>query len=194
MKTALWWVRRDLRLSDNPALTAALKEAEEVIPVFILDPVLLSSPYSGVKRVAFLFEGLRALNRQLLEAGSRLVIRKGSPSEALRLLVQETGAQAIFAEEDYSPYARQRDELVRKTLPLSPGGFSGGPVPPGACSSQMATPYTVFTPYSRAWKSQLQPKLLPAPAFIPTRKDLESLPIPDEPILPASVPFTAGES
>ncbi len=193
MKTALWWVRRDLRLSDNPALTAALKEAKEVIPVFILDSVLLSSPYSGVKRVAFLYEGLRALNRQLLEAGSRLVVRKGSPNEVLRLLVQETGAQAIYAEEDYSPYARQRDELVKKTLPLCLVG-SAVVCSPWSVLKPDGTPYTVFTPYSRAWKSQPQPKLLPAPAFIPTRKDLESLPIPDDPILPASVPFRAGEA
>ncbi len=193
MKTALWWIRRDLRLFDNQALTAALHEAGEVIPVFILDPGLLSSQYSSVSRAAFLFEGLRALNRQLLEAGSRLVVWRGNPREALMLLVQETGAEAIFAEEDYSPYARKRDELVEKDLPLHRVG-STVVRSPWAVLKPDGTPYTVFTPYSKAWKSYPIPKPLPAPVHIPTRVDLKSLPIPDEPDLPASVPFTAGEA
>ncbi|MDX1523270.1 MAG: deoxyribodipyrimidine photo-lyase, partial [Anaerolineae bacterium] len=52
MKTAIWWIRRDLRLTDNQALTAALEQAEHVVPAFILDPALLNSPYVGQKRLA----------------------------------------------------------------------------------------------------------------------------------------------
>ncbi len=59
MKTAIWWIRRDLRLSDNQALAAALHQAEVVIPVFILDPKLLESPLVSQQRLAFLFDGLR---------------------------------------------------------------------------------------------------------------------------------------
>lgn len=44
MKTALWWIRRDLRLEHNVALGAALENAERVIPIFVLDPTLLRSP------------------------------------------------------------------------------------------------------------------------------------------------------
>jgi deoxyribodipyrimidine photo-lyase len=58
MTTAIWWIRRDLRLSDNGALAVALEHAEWVIPVFIMDPGLLASPYVGSKRTAFLLEGL----------------------------------------------------------------------------------------------------------------------------------------
>ncbi len=54
MTRALWWMRRDLRLTDNQALAAALKHAEQIIPVFIFDPVLLNSVYVGSKRFAFL--------------------------------------------------------------------------------------------------------------------------------------------
>lgn len=57
VSTAVWWIRRDLRLSDNQALTAALARADGVVPVFVLDPVLLSSPHVGQKRVAFLMAG-----------------------------------------------------------------------------------------------------------------------------------------
>ena len=54
MKTALWWIRRDLRLSDNQALMAALNHADQVLPIFILDPSPLSATSTGEKRLAFL--------------------------------------------------------------------------------------------------------------------------------------------
>ena len=77
MRTALWWMRRDLRLKDNQALNAALAHADRVIPVFVLDPTLLNSPYVGPRRVAFLLGGLRALDADLRTRGSRLIIRRG---------------------------------------------------------------------------------------------------------------------
>ncbi|MGD8806966.1 MAG: deoxyribodipyrimidine photo-lyase, partial [Chloroflexota bacterium] len=86
MDTAIWWVRRDLRLFDNQALSAALAAARNVVPVFILDPALLSSPYSGTKRIAFLFAGLRALEDDLRRRGGQLIIRQGDPLQALSQL------------------------------------------------------------------------------------------------------------
>ena len=65
MRTAPWWLRRDLRLADNQALSAALTEAEQVIPVFALDPALLDSPRAGPKRVAFLMGGLQELDMMI---------------------------------------------------------------------------------------------------------------------------------
>ena len=56
MKTAIWWIRRDLRLADNQALVEALRQAEVVVPVFVLDPILLSSEYVGQARLGFLFD------------------------------------------------------------------------------------------------------------------------------------------
>jgi deoxyribodipyrimidine photo-lyase len=57
MSCVLWWVRRDLRLTDNQALRAALESASQVIPVFVIDPGLLASPYVGEKRLGFLLPG-----------------------------------------------------------------------------------------------------------------------------------------
>jgi len=65
LKTAIWWIRRDLRLDDNQALTEVLHEAELVVPVFILDPKLLASDHAGQPRLAFLFDGLRELDCNL---------------------------------------------------------------------------------------------------------------------------------
>ncbi len=69
MEVSIWWVRRDLRLHDNPALEAALDAAPKVLPVFILDPKLISSSYSGDKRLAFLFAGLHVLDEDFARTG-----------------------------------------------------------------------------------------------------------------------------
>ena len=103
--TAIWWIRRDLRLTDNPTLHAAL-EAGEVVPVFILDPRFDSA---SPRRRDFLHEGLHTLDKDLRARGSYLVIRSGHPLDVLRQLLAETNSSAIFAEADFTPYARQRD-------------------------------------------------------------------------------------
>ena len=196
MTTAIWWVRRDLRLSDNGALAVALEHAEWAIPVFIMDPALLASPYVGSKRTAFLLEGLRCLDSDLRERGSRLVLRHGDPRDELAALQAESGADLIFAEEDVSPYARRRDARIAESLPLQL--VSGLTVhPPGAVSKADGTPYTVFTPFSRAWKALPLPQateVLPAPRHIPTLAGLSSQSIPAQPAPSSDVPFLPGES
>ncbi len=170
MTAAIWWIRRDLRLTDNPALTSALESGGAVVPVFILDPALLNKP--APKRQAFLFAGLRALDEALRARGSRLILRQGHPQEELPRLAAECGAQSVFAAEDYSPYARRRDQAVARKLPLRlTGGVTVQPVL--AVHKADGTPYTVFTPFSKAWKALplsttqaaiLAPTILPAPA------------------------------
>ena len=112
MRVAIWWIRRDLRLADNPALTAALAMADQVIPLFILDPHLAQAPTTGAKRLAFLLDGLRSLDADLARRGSRLIFRQGDPQAVLADLVAAAGAGAIVAQADVSPYARRRDAAV----------------------------------------------------------------------------------
>ncbi|MGD8398859.1 MAG: deoxyribodipyrimidine photo-lyase, partial [Anaerolineae bacterium] len=196
MTTAIWWMRRDLRLADNQALAAALDGAERVIPVFVLDPALLDSPYAGDKRVPFLFGGLRQLDADLRARGSRLVVRHGEPVAELRAVRDETGATAIYTEEDHSPYARQRDGDVGEALPLH---LTGGVTvhPPGAVCKADGDPYIVYTPFSRAWKSLPLPSLpgvADAPDEMPAVPDVASVPVPETPALPDTVPFPPGEA
>jgi len=196
MSIALWWIRRDLRLSDNQALAAALAAAEQVVPVFVLDPALLASPYVGDKRLAFLFDGLRNLDADLRQRGSRLIVRQGDPAADLAGLMAETSAQAIFAEGDVTPYARRRDERIKAELPLR---LTRGLTVqrPSAVVKDDGTPYTVYTPFSKRWLAlplPVEADLLDAPQRITTPASLASLPIPASPALPASVPFPAGEA
>lgn len=193
MKTAIWWIRRDMRLTDNQTLVEALRQADTVVPVFILDPKLLSSDFVGQARLAFLFDGLRELDRSLKQRGSGLILRQGDPLEVLTGLRQETNAERIFAEEDYSPYARQRDEKVALSLPLRllPGVTV---FHPELLLKADGNPYTVFTPFSRKWRSlPASGSPLPAPKHLGAIPPLDSLEIPKEPSHPDDSAFRAGE-
>ena len=193
MSTAIAWIRRDLRLTDNSALHAALAHADSVIPVYVLDPVLIER-YAGTKRLAFLYGALHHLNAGLRERGSQLVVRQGNAAETLGQLVLEIGTSAIYAEEDWTPYARRRDDSVAHNLPLHLVG-SSTLQPPGTVLKQDGQPYTVFTPFSRKWKVFTPPvasELLPRPSRIPT-SEVRSLPIPDHPSLGDEASFVPSE-
>ncbi len=196
LSAAIWWVRRDLRLADNQALQTVLEENGQVLPVFILDPKLLGSAYVGANRHAFLLEGLRALDASLRQKGSYLVVRQGDPLSELAHLSGECAARAIYAEPDVSPYARQRDERISQVLPLR---WAGSPavLPPGFVLNKFGRPYTVFTPFSKAWKRALplQSDLrFTAPAHVPTPTGITGIAIPGYPARPAEVVFPAGEA
>ena len=185
--TTIWWLRRDLRLTDNAALQASL-EAGFVIPVFILDPAFDST---SARRKEFLYEGLHALDKDLRTRNSYLVIRKGKSIEVLRQLMQETGATQIFAEKDFTPYARKRDLEIEHHLPLTL--VSGQTVHhPTAILKADGKPYTVYTPYSKIWKAKLpaQIELYPASEKINTPTDIQSEPLPRYKVSPL---FVAGE-
>lgn len=100
MSVSIWWIRRDLRLVDNQALNAALMSSSVVLPVFIQDDNLWASSCASEKRLDFLLGGLRQLDVDLKQYGSYLIYRHGKPIEILKTLISETGATAIFAEED----------------------------------------------------------------------------------------------
>jgi deoxyribodipyrimidine photo-lyase len=186
-QTSLWWIRRDLRLADNAPLQAAIRTGK-VLPVFILDPRLLSKP--APCRQSFLFEGLFTLDRDLRARGSYLILRTGDPLGVLQKLAQETGSRSIFAEEDFTPYACQRDAQIMRELPLT---LIGGQTVnhPRHILKNDGKPYTVYTPYSKEWKARLQNiDLIPAPEDIPTPAGIPSEPLPSFSVNPL---FPAGE-
>ena len=178
----LCWFRRSLRVEDNRALAEAVKNAEQVIPVFVLDPAILSHPSTGPTRTQFLFESLASLNDELKARGSRLIIRYGKPTEELLRLARECGATSLYFGRDYEPYSRERDKKV--TDELSAQGIAVHTTSdhlltePGDVMSQAGTPYTVFTPYKRVWWQVGQEAPQHAPKTIKTPHDLHSEPLP----------------
>jgi deoxyribodipyrimidine photo-lyase len=196
MKTVLWWVRRDLRLSDNQALAAALAASDRVVPVYILDERVLAGPDRNEKQLAFLLAGLRELDKDLRVRGSRLVVRDGEPQKALATLQSQAGATAIFAEAAYSPMARKLDANIAKVLPLNlMGGLTVHA--PDALRQGDGGSYGAFTPFSKRWKALVQPQVrdvLRPPTNLSPPPDVGSIAIPGQPSLPAFVPFRPGEA
>ena len=198
MATSIWWVRRDLRLTDNPALHAALQAGEAVLPVFVLDRRLLQSRYNGEKRTAFLLAGLAALAEDLRARGSRLLVRSGDPAAVLPQVCAEVGAGAVFAARDVSPFATQRDAEVAAALPVPLHWQEGiAARPPESILKDDGEPFVVYTPFSKRWRSAgpfHRSDILPAPPSIRTPDGPASEALPDTPALGASVPFVAGEA
>lgn len=154
------WFRRDLRLADNTALMAAAKEsAGDVIPLFVLDDELLKGAHVAPARVAFMLDCLRELAVSLQETGSRLIVRRGKPEQEVLKLAQEAGADAVYFNRDYTPAARARDQrmsVVLESNDIRVESFRDLVVfEEDELLTGDGKPYTVFTPYKKAWLSRL---------------------------------------
>ena len=156
MRTAIVWLRRDLRLRDHPALCAALERSERIVPVFCFDDLLLHGRHASGPRTQFLLECLADLDRGLRERGSGLVVRHGRPITELIQMSREVGARDIHATGDVGPYARRRDRRVSGALAdagielhLHPGV---NVIDVAAVSTGAGKAYTVFSPFFRAWE------------------------------------------
>ena len=187
MKTALVWFRRDLRIADNAALAHALDTAERVIPVYVYVPDGFSAWSPGAASRWWLHHSLAALDANLAEHGSRLVVRRAASDLAgLRTAIKETGATLVCWNRLYEPLEAARDEAVADALRLSgvdvetfPGHLLFGPE---QIRSGSGGPYRVYTPFSRAARAQLvvgitQPasRVLPAVAASIRSDALDSL-------------------
>ena len=160
--TAIVWFRRDLRVHDHPPLATALREHDRVLPLFVVDPRLLGGRFASPARAHFLRGSLEELGASLEERGGGLVLRVGKPHTEVARLAGETRADAVYCAADVSPFARARDEKVRRALDVElhelPGNF--------AIDLDALKPYRVFSPYHRAWLAAERRDLEPAPAAI----------------------------
>ena len=106
----VFWFRRDLRLADNPALLAAIAEAQRtgglVLAAFVLD--LKLGMASGINRLAYLYDALQSLTA----TGIPLVLRHGDPATEIPSLAASVSASAVYCASDFGPYGRKRDDAV----------------------------------------------------------------------------------
>jgi deoxyribodipyrimidine photo-lyase len=155
MSVIVHWFRRDLRVDDNTSLFRASRDADRVLPVFLLDDHYASDPNVGPARLRFLRESLEELGASLARLGSRLVVRSGPPSRALPALVAEVGASAVYANFEIGPYPESRDREVRDALEEAGTKFVLFPdallIEPDAIATDSGAPYTVYSPYARKW-------------------------------------------
>lgn len=147
------WLRSDLRLADNPALTAAANSGAPVIPLFIReedadDPWLLG----GASRW-WLNGSLERLGEALAELGSPLVLRSGRPAEVLDAVLAETGARTVLWNRRYAPAAIARDRAIKEALKaraIATHSHNAGLLfEPWAVQTKAGTPFKVFTPFWR---------------------------------------------
>ena len=153
------WLRRDLRLHDHHALDQALQAGNPVLLLFIFDQNILSRLSDKAdRRVTFIHQTLSRLNEELQSFGSCIYSLYDKPIHAFQQLLEKFEVEEVFANHDYEPYAVSRDQEISDFLRNNHIGFH-------TCKDQVIfekaevlkpdrSPYTVFTPYSRAWKSR----------------------------------------
>ena len=198
--TVLFWFRRDLRLTDNPALVAAVDEARStgaaVLPLFVVDDGLMGS--GGPHRQAYLARTLSSLDDSL---GGALTLRRGRPEQVVAEVAAESGASVVVATGDCGPYGRRRDArvasalgAVARTLRLVGSPYA---VAPGRVVTGEGRPYRVFTPFRRGWDAHGWPAPVDRPAAVtwtPGSSDLSPADLePDPSTVTADLP-AAGEA
>lgn len=156
-----------------------------VVPVFVLDPAILTHPTTGQARTRFLLESLADIDVSLRKIGGRLIVRHGKPDEELARLVRETSAEGLYFGRDYEPYSRERDAKVEKAmegLGVAVHTFSDHLLhEPGEVLSGSGTNYTVFSPYKRVWLQKPVEAPQDAPTHISVPDELFSETIPEMP-------------
>ncbi|GLU54023.1 cryptochrome/photolyase family protein [Dyadobacter frigoris] len=159
-KIAIFWYRRDLRLHDNAGLYRALKSGLPVLPLFIFDKTILDKlENKDDKRITFIYDAIIAIQKELKKQDSDILVRYGAPLEIWKDLIEEYDIAEVYTNKDYESYAKERDGQVKDLLSKNGAElksfkdqviFEKQEVLTG-----QNTVYTVFTPYSRAWKAKL---------------------------------------
>jgi deoxyribodipyrimidine photo-lyase len=168
----LLWFRKDLRLSDNAALAAALSRGGPILPVYVLDDHGEGRWRPGGASRWWLHHSLVALDTELRRRGSRLVLANGDSGAELRRLARETGARAVYWNRRYEPAVRARDADLKASL-LEEGfeakSFNSALLfEPHTIQNKQGRPFQVFTPYWRHCTSLALPEPLgDAPSTIP---------------------------
>ena len=158
--TALFWHRRDLRIHDNKGLFEALKQNEIVHPIFIFDKSILDKLPNNDQRILFIYQEIESLKKSYQNLGSDLWVYYGEPSEIIPKIAQELNCSSVYFNNDYEPYALQRDQEIQVSLNKIKIEFIGKKdhviFEKNEVLKDDGKPYTIFTPYSRKWKANLK--------------------------------------
>jgi len=155
------WFRDDLRLTDNPALRAALDRDEPIVALYLLD-----EESDGVREIGgaarwWLHGSLTSLGERLSERGGSLLLRRGRAAEVVPALVEEVGAGAVFWNRRYGGAEREIDAGIKEKLRddgVTVASFAANLLyEPWTVRTQSDKPYGVYSPFARAVQK------LPAP-------------------------------
>lgn len=198
MSPSLVWLRRDLRLADQPALQAALARGHPIVPVYIHAPEEEAPWAPGAASRWWLHHSLRAFARSLEAVGSRLIIRHGPSLLTLQTLGAQTGADHVFWNRLYEPACIQRDRDIKQQLRAAGyqvHSFNSSLLrEPWTVVNGSGDPYRVFSPF---WKTCKRLGIAhEAPLAAVTRlpavpETVSSLALDDLALLP-TVPWDSG--
>ncbi|MEU5285281.1 deoxyribodipyrimidine photo-lyase [Streptomyces sp. NPDC020755] len=185
MSVAVVLFTSDLRLHDNPVLRAALRDADEVVPLFVRDDAVRRAGFDAPNRLAFLADCLTALDAGLRHRGGRLVVRRGEVAEAVRRVTEETGAASVHVAAGVSRYATRREQRIREALAGTGGELRVHDAVVTALAPGRVVPtggkghFAVFTPYFRRWEAEGVRGTLTAPRTVRVPDGVASDPLPD---------------
>ncbi len=153
----LCWFRRDLRLQDNAALHQALKNEQRVLAVFIFDTNILNQLENRQdRRVEFIHQSLHRLKQELENLGSSLWVMHGNPWEIWTTI----HPKAVYCNHDYAGYPLERDSQIKHMMEAKGSAFHSFKdhviFEKDEVAKEDGTPYTIYTPYSKKWKSKLR--------------------------------------
>ncbi len=162
-EVVLFWFRRDLRLEDNAGLFHALKNQKKVLPLFIFDREILDRlEDKRDARVQFIHLEIERISKQLKGFGSDITVRYGNPIDIWKDLLKTHNIKAVYANNDYEPYAGKRDKQVAELLRKSGVEFNTFKdhviFEKSEVTKDDGDPYVVFTPYSKKWLAAFDAK------------------------------------
>ena len=196
--TTILWFGRDLRLADNHALAAAVSRGQAIIPLFILDDEDSGHWTAGGASRWWLHGSLEALSDALKRRGTQLVLRHGKAEAVIDQVIQQTGATAVYWNRRYEPWARVRNERLKKRLVergIDAQSFNSSLLrEPWSIKTKNGGPYRVFTPFWKALRAYgvddiapPPPRRLAAPATFPDSGSLANWAL-----LPGNPDWAAG--
>ncbi len=194
MSTAIYWFTLDLRLHDLPGLAAAMRQHDQVLPIFILDP---SDPwFFGGASQWWLHHSLASLQQSLREIGGSLVLRSGKAVRLLPDLVRTVGADTVYFSRAYEPWLAQTQLEIFQQLTeagVECKRYSGRLLlEPDQVLNRQGKPFQVFTPFYRHCLNLLSVSADPPPDFRWYRKKLPSEKLSDWNLLPKKPNWARG--
>lgn len=183
----LFWFRRDIRLQDNVGLYHALQSGKKVLPIFIFDTdILIQFPQKTDRRVLYFYQALQQLNQELAGLNSQVIGLHDTVLNAFQQLTTTYRIHAVYTNVDYEPAARKRDAAVQAFLATQSIGFYAYKDQVIFDANEVLksdqTPYKVYTPYAKLWRSKLtEQRLLPwtlelKPTHFVAKKEEQSWP------------------
>lgn len=175
MRVIVWFRGKDLRLRDNAALAEALKLTDDVVPLFVLDPYFFDPRRAAnlPNRIQFLLDGLQDLERTISALGSNLLMVRGKSIDVVPKLVTALGAARVHASRWTEPIGVERDRRIAEAIGADKLALYEGELmlPPLTIRAQNGNPYSVFTPFYKAFAANYKPGApIPAPDAIPAVK------------------------